>query len=193
MVNLDEIGIIERLRRGDIAAFNELYERWHRRLYGFALYLSHDRHTSEDLVQTVFVAVWEQRRTINSSNGFGAYLFSIARNSFYDMLRHKVAEQAYITRLLSHTREHPNENDADTRVESADFDGILTTLLEKLPARRREIFLMSRQQNMSYGEIAEKLGISENTVDTQIRHALNFLRRELPKYLAIIAMAFCNF
>jgi RNA polymerase sigma-70 factor (ECF subfamily) len=167
-------------------AFSTLYERYHRRLYGFALYLSKNSDEAEELVQTTFVAVWEQRQRVDATQPFGAYLFAIARHHFYDMLRRRIAEQTYVNRVMQ--EDEPQVYDMEQQIEENDLNRAFNELLSQVPERRRLIFLLSRREHLSYKEIAQRLGISENTVDSQIRHVLDFLRRELPKYTALYVL-----
>ena len=169
------------LSAGDAEAFSRLYEKYHRTLYFFALKLSNNPHTAEELVQSVFVTIWEKRQSIDPAKSFSAFLFNIARNRFYDMLRKRLIESCYADDMLQ--QNHQFADDLEKQMEDREINVIVNRLLQQIPERRREIFQMSRNENLSYKQIAEKLQISENTVDTQIRNALNFLRKELPKYV----------
>ena len=172
------------LSAGDFNAFNILYEKYHQALYFFALKLSKNQHEAEELVQSVFVTVWETRQAIDSEKSFSAYLFSIARNRFYDMLRKRVIESCYADYIFQ--QNNLITNDLEKEIEDNEINEIINKLLQQVPERRLEIFRLSREENLSYKQIAQKLQISENTVDTQIRHVLNFLRKELPKYLKML-------
>ncbi len=180
----EENNLLTALAAGDFKAFGELYEKYHRALYFFALKLSKNTHEAEELVQSVFVSIWETRQAVNPAKSFHAYLFSIARNRFYDMLRKRVSESCYVDYILH--QDNQAADDLEKQIEDSEINIIIHQLLQQVPERRQEIFRMSRDENLSYKQIAEKLQISENTVDTQIRNVLNFLRKELPKYLKII-------
>ena len=169
---------------GDFKAFGDLYEKYHRMLYFFAFNLSKNSHDAEELVQSVFVSIWETRQNIDPERPFNAYLFSITRNRFYNMLRKRITENCYIDYVLR--QDHQADNDFERQMEDKEISEIIHKLLQQVPNRRQEIFRMSRDENLSYKQIAEKLQISENTVDSQIRNVLNFLRKELPKYLKIL-------
>jgi RNA polymerase sigma-70 factor (ECF subfamily) len=167
------------LSSDDMQAFGALYDKYHKSLYGFALYLSKNSDEAEDLVQNVFVSVWEARKSIDADKPFSSYLFSIARNRFYDMLRHKVVETHYI-QYIQHHRDCVSESDCiEQYLEEKELNATVNELLSRIPERRRLIFKMSRDLKLSYKQIAQKLQISENTVDTQIRNVLRFLRKEL--------------
>ena len=173
------------LASGDFKSFNVLYEKYHRALYHFSLRLSKNKHEAEELVQSVFVTVWETRQTIDPSKSFSTYLFNIARNRFYDMLRRRVVESCYADYIL-HQDQPEMDDDLEKQIEDRETNEIIQKLLQQVPERRQEIFRLRHEENLSYKQIAEKLQISENTVDTQIRNVLNFLRKELPKYLKLL-------
>ena len=135
-------------------------------------------------MQSVFITVWETRKSIDPTKSFSAYLFSIARNRFYDMLRKRITESCYADYVL--LRDNLVDNDLEKHIEDKEINEIINRLLQKLPERRQEIFRMRYDENLSYKQISEKLQISENTVDTQIRNALNFFRKEMPKYLKLL-------
>lgn len=180
----EENGLLAALAAGDFKAYGELYEKYHRALYFFALKLSRNPHEAEELVQSVFVTVWERRQAVDPAKSFHAYLFSIARNRFYDLLRKRVAENCYVDYVL--LQDNQVTDDLEKQIEESEINQIIRQLLQQVPERRQEIFRMSREENLSYKQIADKLQISENTVDTQIRNVLNFLRKELPKYLSVL-------
>jgi RNA polymerase sigma-70 factor (ECF subfamily) len=167
------------LSAGDMKAFGALYDKYHKSLYGFALYLSKNSDKAEDLVQNVFISVWEVRKSIDANKPFRPYLLIIARNRFYDMLRHKIAETHYIQYLLQQYDNVPEYSYLEQRLEEKELCDRINILLSRVPKRRRLIFKMSREAKLTYKQIAQKLQISENTVDTQIRNVLRFLRKEL--------------
>ena len=172
------------LSTGDYEAFHVLYEKHHRALYFFALKLSNNPHEAEELVQSVFVTIWETRQNIDPSKPFSTYLFSIARNRFYDMLRKRVTENIYADYILQ--QKNSVSYDLEKQIEDKEIYEIIRKLLQQIPKRRQEIFRMSREENLSYKQIAKKMQISENTVDTHIRNVLDFLRKELPKYIKFV-------
>jgi len=180
----EESKLLVALSTGDFNAFNILYERHHRALYFFALQLSKNPHEAEELVQSAFVTIWETRRSVDPSKSFSAYLFSIARNRFYDMLRKQATESCYADYILQ--QNNLIADDLEKQLEDKEINEIIDKLLQQIPKRRLEIFKLKHNENLSYKQIAGKLQISENTVDVQIRNVLNFLRRELPKYLRML-------
>lgn len=159
-------------------AFEQLYRKYHRRVYTFALNMLVSSLDAEETVQHVFEALWNQRKSLQVSSSLITYLFGIARHKVYSLIRQKIRHEAFIKYCLELNQEY-NFITEET-VAYNELKEKLEMLILDLPERRREIFTLSRVNGMSFKEISQKLGISENTVDTQIRHALNYLRGKLP-------------
>lgn len=202
--------LVHQLKEGNHQAFLLLYEEYKPHLYRFIKSTLSTANSpsvsaaqeSQDLVQTIFLRVWERREEINPELNFKSYLFTIAKNLVYDTLRSKYFRILTIETegTLSQSREsdahireggasltpHMAQKDFSDSIIAEDFRAHFNSLIAKIPPQRRKIFLMSRVKNMTYKEIAQELNISENTVDTQIRNALNFLRKNIHKLFIIL-------
>ena len=172
------------IQKDDSVSFESLYHLYHKRVYAFALSLLNSAPDAEEILQNVFLAIWMQRKSLNISSSFTSYLFSIVRYKVYDFIHQKINHEAYVKFTLEHNDEYSFVT--DDAISFSELEKSFHKAIEQLPERRREIFVLSRIEKLSYKEISERLGITENTVDTQIRHALNFLRLQLGDYLAII-------
>lgn len=164
------------LKQGNSRAFEQLFLKYQKKLYHFGYKILKNKEEAENLVQAVFMDIWENREQINEEKSFSGYIFKIAKNKIYNMLRKKINEQLY----LNYITEHSSETE-ELRTEgsvSPQSEEMYEKLINSLPERRKEIFLLSRNDGLTYKEIALKLNISENTVDTQIRNALDFLRKK---------------
>ncbi len=165
------------IQKDDSDAFKELFLSYHKKVYSFAFRLIRSAAQAEDIVQNVFMAVWNQRKSIRITNSFATYLFGITRNIVCDYIKHKMSHEAFIAYTLENKKDYSFITDEDILYKE------LTERLEKciaeLPERRKEIFLLHRMENMTYKDIAGKLGITENTVDTQIRYALAYLKSRI--------------
>lgn len=175
MKTLDDNELLKALKKGDIKAFDEIYYKYHKMLFAYALKFIKSHADIEDLIQKIFVIIWEKRANINPEKSFNNYLFIIIRNEIYDLLK-KRALTAYYNDQIFNEIEDTNED-----IEMKKLVEIIYSLIEKMPERRRQIFMMNRDLGLTYKQIAKELSISENTVDTQIRNSLNYLRSELPK------------
>lgn len=169
--------LVEKLKKDDIAAFNELYNRYHCRVYHLAMKFLPCNEDAEEIVQIVFVALWENRSKIDAQQSFESYVFSIARHNIYKALRKAVYRQGYI--------EYFRQNHSDTSFVTEDLilfnelDTVVHELVEKLPPKRREIIRLHREEGLSYNEIATRLSITNSTINTQLTKALNYIRHNI--------------
>ena len=177
--------LVNKLKEGDSFAFEVLFYKYRNKVKGFSVKLAPAQIDPEEIVQEVFVKVWIKKEFINPDKDFQSYLFSIAKHLVIDHLKSAVNRKLYFV------GEHFQQDIlADEGIENSiteDAEEKLQKLINEIPERRREIFRLSRFEGLSYKQIAERLNISENTVDSQIRNALNFLRKEIRK---IVVLAF---
>lgn len=176
----DEKILISGLQKGDIDTFEKIYSLYHKRIYNFCISLHLSCDDAEETVQKVFVALWEQRLLVDEEKSLASYLYTIARYMIYQDFRQQVYKKAAFDHYILNS---PDLN--ETTKDDVLFDELvsfLETVIEKLPERQREIFKLSRFSGFTYLQIAEQLKISENTVDTQIRRALDFVRDKYYTY-----------
>ena len=177
---MDEKTLITDLKKDNIISFEKIFSLYHKCIYNFCISLYQSPDDAEETVQKVFVALWEQREQVDENKPLGAYLYSIARYMIYNDFRRKVYKKAAFDHFAFNSPETNNSTKDDVL-----FNELLTFLeshIEKLPERQREIIKLSRYEGLTYRQIAEQLNISENTVDTQIRRALDFLRDKLENH-----------
>ncbi len=180
--------LIEKLKNGDSFAFEILFYKYRNKVKGFARNMVPAQIDSEEVVQEVFVKVWMKREMIKPDKDFQAYLFSIAKNLILDYLKSAVNRRLYFVEENFQQDMLIEEGSEITITQEAEDK--LMELIDQMPERRREIFKLSRFNGMSYKQIAERLHITENTVDSQIRNALAFLRKEFRKFLALAFLYF---
>mgnify|MGYP000242466461 FL=1 len=175
----DEHALVLRLIEGDEDAFCELYAAYKNRLIYFAMRFLKSREYAEDIFQDAFTVVWQGRRFINPDASFSAYLYTIVRNRILNQLRDLANQDKLREQILSQAVDYTN-NTKET-VFANDLRQFIVRALQQLTPRQREIFEMSREQQMSHREIAEVLGISVNTVQESISISLKTLRAYLEK------------
>lgn len=177
-----------RIASGDRAAFEEAFRAHYRPLCAFANTYLNDRDRSEDLVQELFVKLWNERERLNVTTSLKAYLFSAVRNRSFNELE-KVVRMKPINESLHDTPLEDSRSEEDHTWRSAR----VLAAIEALPEERRKVFKLSRNEGLKYLEIAERLGISVKTVENQMGKALKTLREELadlvPVWVALLAMA----
>ncbi|MDP4184474.1 MAG: RNA polymerase sigma-70 factor [Bacteroidota bacterium] len=186
--NIDEKKLIQRLSQGDEMAFEILFYRYRGKVGNFIKRSVPPQIDLEETVHEVFLRVWTNKEKLDEDRPLGPYLFHIARNIVIDELRKNLKHSIYLQddSFLSDFC----INDTSLKLEEKELQNWFDSALDKLPEKRRDIFVMNRFENLSYKEIASKLNISENTVDTQIRRALQYFRNEIKK---IKMFLFLNF
>ena len=175
---------------GSHEAFHKFFHLYEKRIYGFLykMLCSHDE--AEELLQIVFVKIWENRTTKNPDLSLEAYVFKIAKNCVLDVLRQRVRKLLFEQQLIDNFKE---SEDGEAALIDEDLKRHIDSLIAHIPERRREIFKLRYENELSYKEIAEQLNISENTVDTQIRRTLNYLREQLGKELWTVTLPLITF
>lgn len=169
--------LVRLLKDGDIGAFNEIYERYHVRIFQLASRFLPYKEDSEEILQIVFIAVWNNRDKINLDQSFDSYLFTIARHNIYKALRKAVYRQGYFEFLRNHSTEQTFVT--EEVVLYNELDSLLNKYIENLPPKRREIFRLFREEGLSYKEISERLSITVSTVNTQLTKAIDYIRRNI--------------
>ncbi len=182
----NENKLIFSLKKGNISAFEQLFHGYYNKVHYFTRSLLNNREEAENLTQETFIALWENRKKLNDNTVIGSYLYKIARNLVMNHIRKKVNHQTYIEYVYNHSSNE--DNSTQHEIDNAELEEMLLKNIDQIPPRRKEIFLLSFEKGLTYKEIAEKLNISENTVDTQIRNALNFLRENISKMFPLFIM-----
>ncbi len=176
----EERSLILRLIEGDEDAFCELYATYKNRLIYFAMRFLKSREYAEDVFQDVFTVVWQSRRFINPDASFSSYLYTIMRNRILNQLRNAANEEKLKESILSQALDYTEDTKREVMLN--DLKSLISHALQQLPPRQREIFEMSREAQLSHKEIADKLGISVNTVQEHISTSLKLIRTYLIKY-----------
>lgn len=168
------------LAHDDEAAFSELYIRYKDKLHYFSRSLLKSEEEANDLVQELFIRIWESRAFLNPDLSFSSFLYTIARNRILNYFRNTDIEWK-AKQILA--QQMPTEEDSiESDLISADYRRILEEAIEQLPPQRQKIFHMSRIENLSHKEIAAQLGISVNTVQEHISESLAFIKRHFSKH-----------
>ncbi|HEY4110248.1 RNA polymerase sigma-70 factor [Puia sp.] len=172
---------IDRLRKGDMQAFEHLFKAYYEKLCLFAARFTDDLHVAEEIVADTYALLWEKRETILINLSFRSYIYRAVQNRCLNHLKHKHVEKEYIDHVLQ-THLPPTDYHEVAREEELEKE--VEEAIESLPEKCREIFKLSRFHHLRYQEIADRLGISPKTVERQIMIALEKLRRHLKHLVA---------
>jgi RNA polymerase sigma-70 factor (ECF subfamily) len=173
---------------GDEQAFELLFHKYFVRLCGFTNKFLNDPDQAQEIVQEVFVKIWEGRGDIDPEDSLKAYIFKIAQNLSLNKLQRKKVESKY-TEIYKLVYIEHHEFSAYESFLAKELEKNITFAIGKLPARCRKVFELSRVEGLKYREIADTLHISIKTVEAQMSKALRLLRLELSDYLKLIIIA----
>lgn len=163
------------LREGRREAFRQVFETCYEGLCRYAFTFLRDQDEAEDIVQSMFVKLWERRDELDIKHAIRPYLFRSVYNQCMNQLEHRAVKSKHHHHsevMLSDAVQHPE-------VFKDELNDKVREVVDKLPPQCRTIFIMSRYEELKYPEIAEKLNISVNTIQNQICKALKILRDEL--------------
>lgn len=172
------------IQKDDRVAFYHIYERYSKRLYGFVLRYIKQKEDAEEIVQEVFVKIWESRKKIDAYSSFESFLFTIAYNTTISLLRKKTNKKKYLEHVKS--LQHPeNSSDLIDEILFNELNVRVQSLLNELTPRQKEIFQLSREEGLTHDEIAKKLDISVNTVKKHMTNTLTFLKSHIDSILTV--------
>lgn len=173
---------IEKIQNSKKEGFEALYRFYYPRLSQFAFRYVKSKAIAEDVVHNVFHKVWKNRKGLKANGKLRAYLYTAVRNESCKHLNQRkkdaFAELDDLTFLES------REVNPEEEINGKEFKQAIQIAINELPDRRRDVFLMSREDNLTYKEIAKVLGISIKTVETQMSRSLKHLRKKLAHFIS---------
>ncbi|MCJ8164045.1 RNA polymerase sigma-70 factor [Pontibacter sp. E15-1] len=179
------VSTIEALKAGDVSAFENLYRLFEPKLYAFALRLVRNREDAEEIVQEVFLKVWEGRHLLEPDQNVDGYLFSIAKHLVYNKARRKAYEFAF-AQYIAVAGERTGCF-TEQAVEFKDLTKLLEDAYDALPPVRRQVFVMSRVEGKSNSEIAQLLNTSNSNIENHLHKALKAIRQKFKGYEMVYA------
>ncbi|MCX6262056.1 MAG: RNA polymerase sigma-70 factor [Bacteroidia bacterium] len=182
----DESLLVLNLSKGNLLAFNALYRAYSGRLYRFALGYLKQESEAEELVQEVFTIIWEKRSNLKEELSFKSFLFTIS----FNIIRKNFRTKTYLSDYLKTVTGSEQDMQTSQKILYDSLSQFINELVNKLPARRKEIFIKSRFEGLSIKEISEKLKISHKTVENQLTDALRFIRTNLNRESLLVVLFF---
>ncbi|NLR82024.1 RNA polymerase sigma factor [Chitinophaga eiseniae] len=171
--------LVSLLKSDDSAAFNAIYDRYSKMLYLFIHSKLDAAEISKDVLQELFISLWEKRHSLVLKESLKAYLYQVARYKIIDIYRKNATYRKYLQQLIEHFDAQPHSiaDTVDNKVRTQE----LFEAINHLPERMKEIFMLSRFENLSVEQISDHLGLSQQTVKNQITKALKILRASYAK------------
>jgi len=168
------------IRSGNMLAFDILYRKYSTRLYKFVFSLVKTNEDAENIVQDVFLKLWLNREKVDKAASVKYFVFTIAYHSSISLIRKKLKESKFAEYLLS--RQDGEQKPEMLLAEYNELDEKLNQAIDALPERQKDIYRLHRIDGLKYSEIAERLGISENTIQNHMSRALKTIRTKMGKY-----------
>jgi RNA polymerase sigma-70 factor (ECF subfamily) len=177
----DQINIqIEKMKAGDRESFNQVFRRYYSPMVRFCIRYVADSDLASEIVQDLFVKLWSNREKISFNTSFESYMLTSVRNSALTYINKERSHAEANLRVFS---EESDNTDPSETLQSNNLEESYRKILKDMPEKRREVFLASRYDGLKYSEIAEKLGISQKTVEAQMSAAIKQLKDGLKAYL----------
>lgn len=172
------------------AIFEQLYKTHFRELHAYVFSLLRDWDVAEEIVQAMFLKLWEKEEALQAGTSIRSYLYRSVYHSSLNYLRGQKVQLKYQTTTAYAMTDHTD--DAGSKLSMNELELLLQKALNKLPEKCRAIFHLSRFEELRYQEIADRLNISIKTVETHMGKALRILRKEMKEFLPIIALMLFN-
>jgi len=177
MANLSSFSdeeLIILFKQGDHAAYTEIYRRYSGLLYLHAYNKLQNREEARDILQELFIVLWDRREEIEFKTFLSAYLYQAVQNRILKLYAHKKVRSSYVNIVKEYRL--PENNITDHLVRESQLAKMIEEEIGALPHKMREVFLMSRKEHLSYKTISRQLGIEETTVRKHIQNALKILK-----------------
>jgi RNA polymerase sigma-70 factor (family 1) len=191
MTEINDQILALRLNNNEVKAFDALFHKYSNKLYRFSFSLLKNEEDSKEIVQETFCKIWDKRKEIDSGQSIKSFLFTISYNLIIDQLRLRLKDEEYRKFLEQHFRENPFKQGTDMDYETIKKE--IDKAVEELPAKRRQIYRLSREKGLSHKKIAAQLDIKEKTVENHINLALRHIKSRLSSELLAVLLFFSLF
>jgi RNA polymerase sigma-70 factor (ECF subfamily) len=189
--DLDDF-FLQRLKNGDELAFEKIFKANHNQIVGFCNQFISDLDKAKSLTQEVFLNLWLNREKIETLNGIRAFLYTFAKSSCLNYIRHRKIVSKYEDKHLQDREEELNREVLESfdfnSLEFSELEGLIQQTINDLPEKCRQVFIMSRFEGKMNKEISEELNISIKAVEANMTRALKTLKSRLSEYLPAILL-----
>lgn len=161
-------------------SFEVIYDQFADQVYNFLAGLLKDSYDAEEVMQEVFIRLWENRHVLRQDESVGPYLFKIARNQALNRIRARIRQHNLIETYI--LQSDTTENSPEVKFISEEFKAVLIKAVESLPEKRKQIYKLCKEEGKSYLEIASLLQLSTGTVENQMVKAFKHIRKVIQLY-----------
>lgn len=180
-----EMALLVRVRQGDAEAFATVYNQYRGRVLAFSYTLTKSKAIAEDITQDVFSKLWERREQIDPQQSFQGYLKKITFNQVVSFFRKVKLNKTLCQKLYSNMQLLSLQQTIP--VSDNELLKLYQAAIGRLPAQRKKAYLLSREADLSYDQIAEEMGLSKNTVRNHIAEAIHFIRDYVARHYVLIS------
>ncbi|MFA5535466.1 MAG: RNA polymerase sigma-70 factor [Mariniphaga sp.] len=184
--------LVKLLKKDDMAAFDAIYNKYCHKLHKFVLMYLKQEEDAEEIVQVVFIKIWESRDRIDVYASFESFLFTIAYNATMSLLRKRMCE----TKSREYLKSLQQFSSAEQVIDEIQYNELeqkVESLLKQLTPRHETIYRLSREEGLTHEEIAQKLNISVSTVNNHLVKTIKFLKFHIGSRLAVNILFVCIF
>lgn len=182
----DDLALLALVKQGNDLAYREIYNRYWERLYMYVFHSLRDHESSEEVVQDIFLELWEKREFISVNSSLSSYLFTAAKHDILNAMRFNKVRSAYAADFSAYAQRYDNSNEELQILH--DLEATIERSLWELPEKCRTVYRMSRQQHIPNPTIAEQLNITTKTVENHLTYALKHLRTALGSLLTFLIL-----
>lgn len=181
--HLSDVELVDLLKSGNQLAYTEIFERYTRVLLRHAFRLLSDHEETHDVVQDVFLQLWQKREDLSFKTSLSAYLYASVRNKIFNLLSHRKVILRYAESISSFMVE--GYNIIEDQIREKELASIIEKEVNALPPKMREVFLLNKKEGLNYREISERLNISSETAKQQVYKAMKILKLKIDSFLSI--------
>jgi RNA polymerase sigma-70 factor (family 1) len=168
------------IARDDTSAFTTLYNKYWEELFTRAARLIGNKEDAADIVQEIFLSLWNRRAALDINSSLSAYLFTSVRYQTIHYIEKNITRKEYVD-LLSGLSEQYENTSPESALQAKELGETIQSAISRMPPKMKEVYLLSRQEGLTHNQIADRLNISEETVKKHIQHALQLIKNEIAK------------
>jgi RNA polymerase sigma-70 factor (ECF subfamily) len=184
-INIKEC--FQSLAEGDVSVFELVFEVYKKRVFGAALKMLKSQAEAEEIVQEVFLSIWQWRSRLDKIKDPEAYLFTITHNAIFTHLRKASRDQMLLNAILQHIA--LKQNITEETIAAHETSRLISETIQQLPPQQRAVYELSRLEGLSYNEIAERMHLSPHTVRNHLAESMKTIRVVLKKWTVFIITA----